>query len=913
MDILERRVYRGPNLYALYPLIRFKIDLGELEDYPTMALPGFVERLLRLLPSLSDHTCSVGERGGFVRRMTEDEGTWLGHVMEHIALELQCLAGTTVSYGKTRQHYLPRGQYFVIYEMDNETVGLEAGELALRIIRTCLPADRKAHLGTPIDVQAEVERLARIADTKALGPSTAALVRAAEARDIPWMRLNEFSLLQLGYGRYQKRIQATVTSETRQIAVEIASDKEQTNRLLSDLGLPVPAQHLGNSADEAVESARLLGYPVVVKPLDANHGKGVSVNLLTDEQVRVAYDRAREHRTSVIVERYLTGVDHRILVVGGKVVACAQRIPGQVVGDGTHTVAELVERVNQDPRRGVGHEKILTRLALDEQALRLMSLAGVDAATILPDGKVLALRATGNLSTGGTAVDMTDVIHYENRVLAERAVRAIGLDVGGVDFITPDISRSWHEVGGGIVEVNAAPGFRMHVSPSEGKARDVAGPVIEMLFPAGSPSRVPIAAITGTNGKTTTARMTAHIMQLAGYTVGLTTSDGVYIQGELLVAGDCTGPWSARQVLRDPTIDCAVLETARGGILREGLGFKKCDVAAVMNVAADHLGIQGIDTLEELAHLKQVIVEVAQQYVVLNADDPWVAGMRELTDAEPIYFTMDPRNALVREHVRAGGRAFVREEGVNGELIAFYQGETHVQLLWTHLIPATVEGHARFNVVNAMAAAAVSSGLGVPLETVRQGLRTFNTSYFQTPGRLNFYDEHPFRVILDYAHNPHAMTEIRDFVRSLPVRGERICVLGAPGDRRDEDLRELGALAGAAFDRVFLREDDDLRGRQPGETAALLREGLIAAGRAESTISEVMDEQASITAALQAAQAGDLVMIFAEKTARSWKQVIYHGKDRKKEASSPVPAPLPVPPLFRDDLPPPRPRRDREN
>ncbi|HKV07873.1 MAG TPA: acetate--CoA ligase family protein, partial [Thermoanaerobaculia bacterium] len=458
MKILDTRVYRGPNLYALRKVIRLRVDLGELEDYPTNKLPGFTDRLLELMPTLHEHTCSYGEPGGFVRRMREDEGTWLGHVLEHVAIELQCLAGTPVSYGKTRSHELPRGQYHVIFSYEEEAVGLEAGELGLRIIRHLLPPEREAHLPGPWSFQEELEDFVRMAQRRAFGPSTASLVRAAEERDIPWIRLNERSLVQLGHGKYQRRIQATVTSETRHIAVEIASDKRLTNQILSDLGLPVPKQLRVRGPNDAIAAAERLGYPVVVKPLDGNHGKGVAINLKEPEQVRAAFEKAYEYSSVVIVETFQEGHDYRILVVNGKVLAVAQRVPGHVVGDGKHTIAELVEIVNADPRRGIGHEKVLTRLELDHQAERLLEAAGHTKETVLPTGEIFYLRSTGNLSTGGTSVDKTDVIHYDNRIMAQRAVKAVGLDVGGVDFISPDITRSYKEMGGAIVEINAAPG-----------------------------------------------------------------------------------------------------------------------------------------------------------------------------------------------------------------------------------------------------------------------------------------------------------------------------------------------------------------------------------------------------------------------------------------------------------------------
>ncbi|HEY3571728.1 MAG TPA: cyanophycin synthetase [Thermoanaerobaculia bacterium] len=875
MKILETRVYRGPNLYALWPVIRLRIDLEELEDFPTAKLPGFTDKLLELIPSLWQHGCSYGEDGGFVRRLREDGGTWMGHVLEHIAIELQVLAGTPVTFGKTRGEHLPKGQYHVVYSYVEEAVGLAARDLAERIIRHILPPERADYDPSPFDFRQELEAFIELAQRHALGPSTAALVRAAEERDIPWIRLNEGSLVQLGYGKYQKRIQATLTSETRQIATEIASDKRLTQRILEQLGLPVPRQAIVCDAEEAVEEAVDLGFPVVIKPLDGNHGKAVATNLKTPEQVREAYEQAHAYGPDVIVESYQTGNDYRILVIEGRVVAVAQRVPGHVVGDGRSTIAKLIEEVNHDARRGIGHEKVLTRIVVDEQARRLLDEAGLALDSVLPEGKVFYLRSTGNLSTGGTAIDVTDIIHDDNRIMAERAVKAVGLDVGGVDFVSPDISRSYRETGGAIVEINAAPGFRMHLAPTEGKPRDVAGPVIDMLFPRGTRFRIPLAAITGTNGKTTTTRMVGHILKLSGYTVGMSTTDGVYIDGVRTVRGDMTGPWSSQIVLRDPSIDAAVLETARGGIVRSGLGWRKCNVGAVLNVAADHLGLGGVESLEDLAKIKQIIVEVAQDYCVLNADDERVVKMAQASPAEPIWVTMDSKNELVRDHVRARGKAVVLEEGLNGRMVVLYQGERQIPLLWARQIPATIEGRALHNIQNAMFAAAVAHGLGVGVDNIRQGLRTFSTDFFQAPGRLNFYNEHPFRVLLDYAHNAHGMEAVARTVRELAVHGRRLGVIAAPGDRRDEDILALARAAAPAFDLILLREDDDLRGRQPGEVAGILREGLLETGFCpERIVNGYFKEDEAVRRALEMARAGDLLVIFGDKLARIWEQIV---------------------------------------
>jgi cyanophycin synthetase len=876
MRILDRSVYVGPSLYAHFPVIRLELDLGELESWPTGRLgPDFIDSLTSALPGLGEHGCSYGEPGGFIRRMREDEGTWLGHVLEHVAIELQNIAGESVTFGKTRSAGSP-GVYTVVYEYAQRDEGIAAGELGLRLICSLLPDVIRPDGAVPEGWSWPEARdeFIRFAQRRALGPSTASLVKAAEARDIPWLRLNDQSLVQLGHGKYQQRIQATVTGRTSHIAVELASDKEETNKILASLGLPVPKQELVQSEAQAVRAANRIGYPVVTKPYNGNHGRGISIRLTNDDEVRQGFAVAREHSRSIIVETYLEGDDHRLLVVNGELVAATRRTPGHVVGDGERTVAQLVELVNQDPRRGVGHEKVLTRLEIDAQALKMLDRAGLTPASVPDVGQPVYLRSTANLSTGGTATDVTDVIHPDNREMAERAVRAIGLDVGGVDFLSTDITQSYRKIGGGICEVNAAPGFRMHVAPSEGTPRDVAGPVIEMLFPAGSPSRVPVAAVTGTNGKTTTCRMLAHITKMAGYTPGLTTTDGVYIDGQRTVQGDMTGPVSARMVLADPQIDIAVLETARGGLLRAGMGVREVNVGAVLNVQADHLGLKGIDTLEQLAEVKRIVVEVATDCAVLNADDPLVLRMSGYTEAKNIcYVTLNPSHALVREHIRAGGRACALEAGVNGQMITLYERGRHIPLVWTHLIPATLEGRAMHNVQNAMFAAAIAFSLDIKLDAIRQGLRTFDSTFYQAPGRMNVYDEHPFKVLFDYGHNAHAVAAMADLAQRLDCTGRRIVVLAGPGDRRDEDLVAIAQAVAGRFDHYICRRDDALRGREPDEVPRIISAALRGMGVPDGAITLIPDEQEAIEAALRMGQPGDLLLVFSDALVRSWKQI----------------------------------------
>ena len=903
MRILERNVYVGPSLYAHFPVIKLVMDLGPLEAWPTARLGvAYVDALVVKLPGLQEHGCSYGEPGGFIRRMREGEGTWLGHVFEHVAIELQNIAGEDVTFGKTRSVDGQPGVYTVVYEYAQRDEGIGAGELARQLLASLLPPALQPAGSVPEGWAWATARdeFIRYAQRRALGPSTASLVKAAEERDIPWLRLNEQNLVQLGHGKYQQRIQATVTGRTSHIAVELAQDKEETNKILANCGLPVPQQELVRSAERAVHAAQTLGYPVVTKPHNGNHGRGITVNLATPEAVRAGFAAAAEHSTSVIVETFLRGDDHRLLVVNGELIAATKRTPGLVVGDGVHTVRALIDLVNQDPRRGVGHEKVMTRIELDAQAHTMLARAGLTADSVPDTGQTVLLRSTANLSTGGTATDVTDVIHPDNREMAVRAITAIGLDVGGVDFLCPDITESYKSAenqGSGICEVNAAPGFRMHVAPSVGTPRDAAGPVIDMLFPPGSSSRVPIAGITGTNGKTTTSRMLAHITKMAGYKPGLTTTDGVYIDGQRTVEGDMTGPVATRMVLADPQIDIAILELARGGLLRAGMGVHFINVGAVLNVKSDHLGMKGIDTLEQLAEVKRIVVEVARDCAVLNADDENVIRMSAHTDAKHLcYVTTNPEHVVVREHIRAGGRACALEAGVNGQMITLYDKGRHIPLMWTHLIPATLEGRAMHNVQNAMFAAALAFSLDIKLDAIRQGLRTFDTTFFQAPGRMNVYDEHPFKVIFDYAHNAHAVGVMADLAQRLDVRGRRLVVVAGPGDRRDEDIRDIARAVAGRFDHYICRRDDGLRGRASDEVPRMIAAVLREQGVPDSAITLIPDEQEAIDAALHMGQSGDLLLVFADALTRSWKQVTkFKAQGAALAAAAPAPsAPRPA-------------------
>ena len=894
LSIVETRVYRGPNYWSYDPAIKLIVDLGVLEAFPSNTIPGFVDGLLDLMPAVGQHSCGTGRPGGFEGRLRD--GTWVGHVAEHIALQLQRDAGTEVGRGKTRGTGEP-GRYHVVYSFAEESVGVAAGKLAVRIVNHLVEPDPAFNYVT------EFEQLVLLAERAAFGPSTQALLDEAALRDIPSIRLNEESLVQLGHGVHQKRIRATMTNQTSSLGVDIASDKKLTNQLLAATGVPVPRSQIVRNPDEAATAAAKIGFPVAVKPLDGNHGRGVVLNLADEAAVRTGYPMARRESRhgGVVVESFLTGNDYRCLVIGGVLRAVAQRVPAHVVGDGEHSLADLVELTNVDPRRGIGHEKVLTRIKVDEEATTYAREQGFEMTDAPPRGVRVFLKRTGNMSTGGISIDRTEEIHPDNAEIAELAARVVGLDIAGIDFICPDISVPVRETGGGIVEVNAAPGFRMHTHPTEGEAQYVAKPVIDMLFPPGLPSRIPIVAVTGSNGKTTTARMIAHIMKGMGRKVGMTSTDGIFVDGRPVRRGDMSGPKSASTVLQNPTVDFAVFEVARGGILREGLGYQRNDVAVVLNVTGDHLGLGGITSIRQLAAVKQVVVEAVPRSgtAVLNADDPLVAAMGRHCSGSVIYFSTDPENEMIRRQASRGRRAVTLEPGRNGEMIVLRQGRKSMPLVWTHLVPATFEGRARMNVQNALAAAAASWVAGAHLHDIRQGLRTFSTSYFMAPGRLNMFEMDGYRVLVDYAHNPPAVRALGEFVERLAepspggrrglVPGRRVGVVATAGDRRDDDIVELGRVAARYFDALVIREDANPRGRPRGETASLIERGVREAmsdGARATQVEVITNELEATRHALDMGREGDLIVVCVDHPNDVWKEL----QLRQHGAASPSPA-----------------------
>jgi cyanophycin synthetase len=906
LTILETRVYRGANVWSYDKAIHLVVDLGVLEDFPTNTLPGFTENLLAALPALREHSCSRGRRGGFVERL--NEGTWLGHVAEHVALALQQAVGHDIRRGKTRQVKGERSRYNVVFGYVDEQVGLNAARLAVRLVNHLVSPDPE------FDLEAELETFILRAERTAFGPSTQAILDEAVSRDIPWIRLNQHSLVQLGQGVHAKRIRATMTSATSAIAVDVASDKDLTTRLLGAAGLPVPRQESVRNADQAARAADRIGYPVVVKPLDGNHGRGVCLGLPDAAAVREAFVVAEEQsrRGVVVVESFITGKDYRCLIIDGRMAAIAERVPASVTGDGRSTVQQLVDLTNADPRRGVGHEKVLTRIKIDEVAREVLGSQGHTLDSVPAEGEMVKLALTGNMSTGGISIDRTFEAHPENVEIAEEAARMIGLDIAGIDFICPDITEPVRETGGAICEVNAAPGFRMHTHPTIGEPQFIAKPVVDMLFPPGAPSRIPIVAVTGTNGKTTTARMISHIFKGMGRKVGMTSTDGVIIDERLLIRADASGPRSARMVLQNPRVDFAVFEVARGGILREGLGYEHNDVAVVLNVQPDHLGLRGIDTVEQLADVKAVLVEAVPRggHAVLNADDPLVRAMRRKCSGQVVWFSMaqrdTPEGAEVRDlidtHCRRGGKALVLEPTERGEMIVVRHGRRDMQLAWTHLLPSTFAGRARMNVQNALAAAAAAFAAGAPLHDIRQGLRTFSTNYYLAPGRLNEVEVNGVNVIVDYCHNAPGMRMLGDFVdrlgESLESGSElgkpsRIGVIATAGDRRDEDMRELGEIAAAHFDVVIVREDESLRGRERGDTAALVTEGVrtaMTAGARCKQVETIIDEIGAVRHAMARANRGDLVVVCVDKhpavmaELENWSQQAHPGASTHPDA-----------------------------
>ncbi len=855
MDVSRIRALRGPNLWSRHTAIQ-AIVTCEGDESAIANLPGFEARLRERFPELgdlipADHLDTVS----------------IAHAFEFAALGLQAQAGCPVTFSHTAQT-VETGVYQVVVEYTEEDVGRLAFERAEQL---CLAALND----TPFDLDATLAELRELDEDIRLGPSTGAIVAAAQARGIPFRRLTQGSLVQFGWGSKQQRIQAAETSFTSAIGEAIAQDKELTKQLLHAAGVPVPRGRPVDDEDDAWAAAQEIGLPVVVKPQDGNQGKGISVNLTTEAQVRHAYRVAIEFRDDIMVEKYLPGHDWRMLVIGDKLIAAARRDPPLVIGDGTHTVRELVNIVNSDPRRSDGHATSLTKIRFDEIALARLAEQGYNADSVPARGARVVLRNNANLSTGGTATDVTDDVHPEIAAAAVAAAQTVGLDICGIDVVCDTVHRPLEDQSGGIVECNAAPGLRMHLDPSFGKGRAVGEAIVDMMFPDGDDARIPVIAISGTNGKTTTSRLIGRMLEANDLRVGMTSTDGIYVRNKRIDSGDCSGPRSARNVLMHPDVDAAVFETARGGILREGLGFDVCDVAVVTNIGlGDHLGLNYITTVDELAVVKRVIVENvrADGSAVLNAADPVVAAMAAHCPGEIIYFSLDPMNPVLATH-RAQGKRVVYPE--KGDLVCGEGRKKHRIPLAN--IPLTRNGSIGFQIENAMAATATGWALGLPWESIERALTEFVNDAATAPGRFNVFDYRGATLIADYGHNPDAMLALVKAVENMPARRRSVVISGA-GDRRDEDIRQQTEILGQAFDDVILYQDACQRGRADGEVIALLRAGLANAQRVQH-VEAINGEFAAIDVALERLADGDLCLILIDQV----EEALAHIKQRITE------------------------------
>lgn len=815
MKLLDIKVMRGPNYWSNYrkQLIVLKLDLEELEKFPTNKIDGFLERLRELIPSLQTHRCSEGHAGGFFKRV--EEGTWMGHVIEHIALEIQSLAGMECGFGRTRST-ITSGVYNVVYSYEIEKAGIAAGKAAIRLVEAIIK-------GEPYHLKADLDELRQLKAMYGFGPSTGAIVEEAKKLGIPYKRLNEGSFVVFGQGKNQRRIRATMTDSTSGMGIDIAGDKDDTKQILEKAFIPVPKGILVKREEELRDALEEVSFPLVIKPVDGNHGRGITTNIATSKEAIAAYLIAKEVSNEIIVEEFIQGHDYRFLVVNYKLVAVAKRTPAMVMGDGVLTIQELINQTNMDPNRGEGHENILTTIKIDEITLNILAKKNLNLNSVLPIGEILFLKDTANLSSGGTSRDVTDLVHPFNAFLAERVARILNLDICGIDIVAKDINIPITREIGGIVEVNACPGLRMHLSPSKGIARNVAESIVQMMFPEPEKSRVPLVAVTGTNGKTTTTRLISHMARHVGHRVGYTTTDGIYIDGHEIHQGDCTGPVSAEAVLLDPTVDFAVLECARGGILRSGLGFDQCDISVVTNITADHLGLKDIHTLEEMAKVKSVVARSTKRngFAILNADDDLVYEMRKEVDAQVVLFSMEENNPRIEKHCKSGGIAAFIEKGY----VVISKGGWKTRVEKVINIPLSLNGRAACMVKNILPSVLAANLSNVPLEKIREALKTFIPSAEQTPGRMNIFKFRDFEIMVDYAHNTDGFVQLKKFMDSTQAT-VKVGIIAVAGDRRDEDILTMGRLSAQMFDEIIIRHDHDMRGRTQENMTQLLKQGI---------------------------------------------------------------------------------------
>ena len=853
MQIQSIYCFQGKNIYSHRPVIRMVVDIGIFEAGPTREIPGFNKKLLEHFPEIAEHTCGLGYVGGFGERLIE--GTYIGHVAEHLIIELHNKMGYPVRYGKTRQ-IGTSSKYFIIYEYVNEAFSVECGKRVIEIVKAF--AENKA-----IEIDKILTNLKKVSAETDMGPSTKAIYEAAKRRNIPVCRVGTGSILKLGYGKNSRTIQASLPDSTSCIAVDIVSDKQLTKKILMDNNIPVPYGLIIQSTEEALEAVHKIGFPLVIKPVDSNQGKGVTVNITSVNQINDAIYEAKKYSRKIIIEKYIYGRDYRVLVVGDRVCAVAERRPPEVIGDGVSTISELVKLENMNPLRGEDHERPLTYIKLDEITINYLKVQGFTTESILEPGQVIRLRQNGNISTGGTAKNCTGQIHPKNIHYAVAAAKAMNLEIAGIDFATEDISRPIDISEGAIIEVNAAPGLRMHLHPSEGEPIDVAEDILKMMYPNDSSCSIPVVTITGTNGKTTTTRLIRHTLSIMGLNVGMTSTSGIYIGNKCIQKGDTTGPASAGIILSDKTVDAAVLETARGGIVRKGLGYDLADVGVLVNISDDHLGIDGINTIEELASTKALVIEAIKPdgYAVLNADDSMTPYMLERVRSNVIMFSRIKSNALFKRHCKNPDNIGVY---VKDGFIWVNKDMKRIPLMDLEDIPITFGGLIDCNVENSLAAVAALIGLNVPLDIIKKGISTFQPDVELNPGRFNIFDMGEFRVMLDYSHNIAGYNAVIKFIQKLKSK-RLVGIVGMPGDRLDSNIKEVGELCGRAFEKVYIKEDIDLRGRRRGEVAGLLESSIISSGAKRENIEIVLSETEALEKAMLDARPGDMIALFFEE------------------------------------------------
>ncbi len=849
MKIDDFRVFEGRNIFAHRKCVKMSVDLEEYKDVPTRDIDGFNEKLLAIVPELKQHRCGIDEEHGFEKRLRE--GTYIAHVCEHIILAIQNKLGIDVGYGKARE--IKGSKYYIVYEYLYKNTAVEAGRTAVSLVNSLIE-------GTNYEFEKAVARLRKILKAEQIGPSTLSIISEAEKRGIPIMRIGDNSVFQLGYGKYSKIIEATISCNTSAAAVDIACDKIMTKEILKNQCLPVAEGGKVRNLQELLDLIDEIGYPIVLKPCYGNQGKGVFANIRNEKEAVSTYRILSEEFDNIMLEENIDGKDFRICVVNGKVVAAAERIPPYVVGDGVKTIIELIGDVNSDSRRGEGHEKPLTKIKIDDELKTCIFKNNYKLNSVLPKNKKMFIRENGNLSTGGTAVDCTDLICRENISICERAADAIGLDICGIDICCKDISKSILETGGAILEINAAPGIRMHQYPCVGKKRDVAGAIVDMLFYR--QQSIPIVSVTGTNGKTTTTRLIAHILGKSGYKVGMTVTGGIYIDNKCLCKGDTTGYYSAKTILSNKNVEAAVLETARGGIIKKGLAYDLADVAVITNITEDHLGLDGINSMEDLAYVKSLVGEAVKRegHVVLNADDLVSKSIIDRMKSSIIMFSKNKDNVILRNNIDKGGCGVY----VDGGIVYFERRGAVVPIIKVKDIRISLGGKLIYNIENAMAACGAAIGLNIPYTVIKNGLESFYGDLSFNPGRFNIYNLNGINVVLDYGHNIEGYKAVIKGARKLGYK-RLVGIIGIPGDRTDTSVKKIGQISGDNFDYIYIKEDKDRRGRKPGEIASILREGINSTDFNPKKVEIILDEKIALKKAIDTGKQGDLIIIFFEK------------------------------------------------